>query len=176
MKKSILVFVISSFGFFSALNGNGIELESTDYSNIEVQEDAFEAVEELKKATIESKERLCDYKKGNFESSGCMTDCNKKCCKKVLGIPVCEPACKTTCWQANQICKNILKKVEKKAFQLAREGKDAGTFDNQTDCRIIVTAGLAAWGASQGGGPWGAAAGGASGAAFSRMACRAVFP
>lgn len=70
---------------------------------------------------------------------------------------------------------DIQKAINEKAMQLAITGRESEKIKNREDCMVIVTAGLAAWGAAQGG-TIGAVVGGTAGAAASSMACRNVFP
>jgi hypothetical protein len=70
---------------------------------------------------------------------------------------------------------DIQRAIEDKAFELAVSARDEGAVSDRTDCVIIVTASLTAWGASQGG-LIGSAIGGVAGGAAARMGCRKAFP
>lgn len=71
--------------------------------------------------------------------------------------------------------KAMLNAIDAKAFELAISARDNETVQDRNDCIIIVTAGLATWGAMLGG-PWGALVGGGAGGAAASLACRKAFP
>lgn len=155
-------------------------------------EDEKKSVEELEYKMIDGKRVVVDHEKfreltmnedGSFDFSKMKVgsdgtwyfpnaydpDEGAEWCKACRCFHVCD------CFHVPNPLEEIKKAAEAKAFDLAVQAKNNGTED-YTDCCIVVTAGLAAWGAANGGGPWGAVAGGAAGAALSRLACRRVFP
>jgi len=71
--------------------------------------------------------------------------------------------------------KAMIDAINDKAFELAISARDNEKVQDRNDCIIIVTAGLATWGAVLGG-PWGALIGGGAGGAAASLACRRAFP